>query len=230
MPLRFKGLDVPVRPMWEGFLTPSVPAELARIESQIGDDFTPPAHRVLRCLDMAAVRCVILGQDPYPQPGVATGRAFEVAGAESWADRAVNSSLKNILKALYRTYRQLDRPPAIAEVRTDRGFAILPPGALFDHWERQGVLLLNTALTCHTGDPGSHAGVWPAFTNALIAHIRMTCPDAAWLLWGGHARAYRPQVDGARVYEASHPSSRDNSFVMTDGFRATADLVEWYGI
>lgn len=54
---------------------------------------------------------------------------------------------------------------AIAEVRSDPGFPILPPPALFDHWERQGVLMLNASLTCRLNAPGSHREVWLPFTT-----------------------------------------------------------------
>lgn len=208
---------------------PTVQALLDSISAAVGDNYTPPTERVLRFLEVPAIRCVILGQDPYPQPGVATGRAFEVGGVESWADKQVNSALKNILKALYRTRKGLAAPAGIAEIRADRSFAILPPHELFDHWARQGVLLLNTALTCAPGQAGSHADLWAPFTERVIRYIRATWPEAVWLLWGGHARRFRPLVEGAPVLEDVHPTSRDGSFPRTECFQLTANLIDWYG-
>lgn len=202
---------------------------LASIGAAIGTNFTPPAERVLRFLQVPRVTCVILGQDPYPQPGIATGRAFEVGGARSWADKQVNSALKNMLKALHRTRKGLESPAGIAEIRADRSFAILPPHELFDHWEQQGVLLLNTALTCEVGQAGSHAQLWAPFAEKVIGYIRRTWPEAVWLLWGGHARRFRPLAEGAPILEDNHPTSRDGSFPRTECFRQTAHLIDWYG-
>lgn len=226
----FANAPVAVSPFWRPFLSEAVQAELKGIEKALGPDFTPAAGRVLRFLAMDRVRCVILGQDPYPQPGVATGRAFEVAGADSWADPRINSALKNMLKALHRTYTGRAEPAPIAEVRADSSFPVLPPDRLFAHWEAQGVLMLNTALTCRTGAPGSHAALWDPFTERVIRYIRAEAPAAAWLLWGKHAQQYLPQLAGARVVADVHPTARDGSFPRTACFAETGDLVDWYGI
>lgn len=228
--MEFRGATVPVSSFWEPFLTASVTGLLGQIEGRIGDHFTPPAGRVLRFLAMEKVRCVILGQDPYPQPGVATGRAFEVSGLDTWHSKGMNGSLRNMLKLLHRTYKGLPEAASIEAVRGDSGFPILPPPQLFDHWERQGVLLLNTALTCEVGKPRSHTELWRPFTDAVVGYIRRQAPEAVWLLWGGDAQAYLPMVEGSRVCTASHPSARDASFLRSDCFAATADLVDWYGV
>lgn len=224
----FKGAEIPVEPFWIDFWDEEVLAELRRIEGQIGDDFTPPAPRVLRFLEMPEVRCVILGQDPYPQPGVATGRAFEVAGVTSWEDRAVNLSLKNIVKLLHMTYHGLSEPKPIEVVRKDHSFPLPPPNELFERWARQGVLLLNTALTCRVGHPGSHRAIWDAFIRKLIRYIALSAPQAAWILWGSAAQQYRDLLgESARVYTGSHPSARSRSFFNCSCFAATADLIRW---
>ncbi len=228
--MQFKGAPVVVSPFWEGFLTVERQAELDRIAAAIGDRFTPDAPRALRFLAMDRVRCVILGQDPYPQKGVATGRAFEVAGVTSWQDPAVNSSLKNIVKLLHRSYKRLEVPQPIAAIRQDPDFPILPPHQLFDDWERQGVLMLNTALTCEIGRPGSHSHLWRGFTAAAIRYIDRQVPDCVWFLWGSHAAQYHPLLgDRARVFTTGHPSARNQSFVGADCFLQTWDEFAWLG-
>jgi len=91
-----------------------------------------------------------LGQDPYPQTGVATGRAFEVGTLKSWNQPFKNISLKNILRALYKAYSgQIIKFSQLKE-KFDNEFSVLPPGKLFEHWEKQGVLLLNTSFPTTT--------------------------------------------------------------------------------
>lgn len=75
---------------------------LQSIEKKIGtnpENFTPQKNNVLRFLklDPVKIKVVILGQDPYPQPSIATGRAFEVKNLKSWSQKFRNASLKNIL-------------------------------------------------------------------------------------------------------------------------------------
>ena len=113
------------------------------------------------------VRVVILGQDPYHGPGQANGLAFSVApGAR------IPPSLRNIFKELTRC----GMPP-----RHD--------GCL-DDWARQGVLLLNTALTVSRGQPGSHAKWgWAVLTDRLIQAIASQAGPVVFLLWGAHAQS-----------------------------------------
>ena len=99
--------DITIHSDWKGFLTNENQQLLQQIENTIANGtFTPPANCVLRFMEMplSAIKVVILGQDPYPQPGVATGRAFEVGTLQSWNDPFKNISLKNILRALYKAY------------------------------------------------------------------------------------------------------------------------------
>ena len=92
---------------WKTFLSKEIVQLINQIESEISEkDFTPPAEKVLRFLELPlkSAKIIILGQDPYPQPGVATGRAFEVGTLKSWNEPFKNISLKNILRALYKAY------------------------------------------------------------------------------------------------------------------------------
>ena len=98
----------------------------------------PAAERRFRALELTppeAVRVVILGQDPYPTPGHATGLAFSVPSELT----KLPPSLRNIFK----------------EMREDIGCA--PETGDLTHWARQGVLLLNTALSVEPGAAGGHA-------------------------------------------------------------------------
>lgn len=174
---------------WNDFLTAEVLERLDEIESRIGDNFNPDRQHVLRFLETDArnLKIVILGQDPYPAP-IATGRAFEVKHLTSWSQPFRQVSLKNIVRLLYKTYRNIQeysQIPSFDRIKDEieKGqFPILPPSRLFDSWERQGVLLLNTYLTCERWKPNSHREIWGDFAEGIIRYIVQKSPDCQWFL------------------------------------------------
>jgi uracil-DNA glycosylase len=134
------------------------------------------------------VRVVVLGQDPYFNPGEAMGLSFSVP-------RGVRapSSLRNIYK----------------ELGTDVG-ATPPRHGDLEKWCRQGVLLLNAALTVRAGAPNSHAKAgWHAFTTAAVAALARRRKGLVFLLWGRFAqdRAAAAAVDASRhhLLKSAHP-------------------------
>ena len=148
--------------------------------------------RVLHALELTPrerVRVVILGQDPYHGPGQAEGLAFSVP-----AGQRLPPSLRNICKELAR----------------DLGLPMPAHGHL-GAWARQGVLLLNTALTVEDGQAGSHAGRgWESLTDRLVAALAADPAPKVFLLWGAHAQARRAAIEvagqGHRVLQSNHPS------------------------
>lgn len=138
----------------------------------------------------AAVRVVILGQDPYHGPGQAEGLAFSVPPGIK-----VPPSLRNMVQ-------EINRSLGVAR----------PASGHLGGWARQGVLLLNTSLTVEEGQPGSHAKRgWEALTDALIQATATDPGHKAYLLWGAHAQAKAPLVEQAgggrhQVLMANHPS------------------------
>ena len=149
--------------------------------------------QVLRALQLtprSAVRVVILGQDPYHGAGQADGLAFSVP-----AGTKPPPSLRNILDEISRS---LGVPH--------------PANGHLGGWARQGVLLLNTALTVEDGQPAAHAGKgWEALTDALIQATAADPGHKVYLLWGAHAQtkaALIAAAGGGRhlVLQANHPS------------------------
>ena len=147
-----------------------------------------PLH-ALELTPLAAVRVVILGQDPYHGAGQAHGLAFSVPQGVR-----LPPSLRNIFQ----------------EIRADLG---LPPPRSGDlnAWARQGVLLLNTVLTVEEGKPASHARHgWEVFTDRIIAALAQDAAPKVFLLWGMHAQAKAAMIEalGAKhcVLRANHPS------------------------
>jgi len=164
--------------------------EFLAAEVLAGNEFYPPLESVFKCLQVLSVvdvKVVILGQDPYHQPGQATGRAFEVPEGVSSPP-----SLVNIVKLLEK----------------DLG-AVANSSGLLAHWEREGVLLLNTVLTVRKDQPESHRQRgWELVTDRIFEAVVASRTHTAFLLWGAHAQKKANLVKGDNnlVLTAPHPS------------------------
>ncbi len=200
------------------------------------DELCPEPGLILRFArtDLAAAKVVILGQDPYPQKGTATGRAFEVGGLKSFLDPFPQSSLKNILRLIYAAYSgECIGWTGLKEKIKDGSFGILPPDRLFSSWERQGVLLLNSSLSCRAGEPMSHMRLWQPFSERLIRYVTEEKPELCWFLWGKNAERAAHNVTGRR-YVSRHPmlcgGKSEDDFLKNPCFYETKDLVSWTGV
>lgn len=151
----------------------------------------PPGNKIFAAFDHTPfdrVRVVILGQDPYHEPGQAMGLCFSVPQGI-----VVPPSLKNI----------------IAEINSDLGTAIPTTSGDLTAWADQGVLLLNATLTVRAHQAGSHQRRgWEQFTDAAIAAIAARRSGIVFLLWGSYAIAKKALIDPSRhhVLTAPHPS------------------------
>jgi uracil-DNA glycosylase len=159
---------------------------------------------------LSEVKVVILGQDPYPKQGDAHGLAFSYVGPKS-----VPASLRVILR----------------ELADDLGQPVPARGDL-TAWARQGVLLLNAALTTETGVSGAHVRLgWANLADQVVAAISRERPAAVFMLWGADARRRAALVDPDKhlVLETGHPSplNRARDFPGSRPFsRANAWLAE----
>ncbi len=148
--------------------------------------------RALKLTPVDSVKVVILGQDPYHSPGLAQGLAFSIHANIPTNWRAFPSSLRNISKAL-----------------ALEGFGHLPNGDLHA-WARQGVLLLNTALSVRLGEAGSHSNLgWKSLIDQLISGLALYRPHLVWMLWGGHAQSKQSLIESGidqLILQSSHPS------------------------
>jgi uracil-DNA glycosylase len=229
-----------IHPDWKPFLTKELERSILEIEEKITSrDYSPTAEKVLRFfeLPLQTVKVIILGQDPYPQPGAATGRAFEVGNLKSWNEPFKNISLKNILRALYKSYTGKVVKYKELKQKLDNEFPVLPPGKLFKHWEKQGVLLLNTSFTCVPGKPGSHKKEWEDFTSSLLNFINEQTPEITWFLWGSHALNATQQLTLKNKVITQHPMmcydgpNRENDFLYgkVNGFGQLQNEIDWTG-
>jgi uracil-DNA glycosylase len=221
----------PLPPSWAPALEPILARPrlralggFLRAEEGAGKAIYPPRGSRLRALELTPldrVRVVILGQDPYHGEGQAHGLAFSVPSGVK-----VPPSLVNIHK----------------ELASDLGLAPPAHGNL-ERWSRQGVLLLNDALTVEAGRAGSHQQRgWEELTDTVAAAVAARPEPCVFMLWGSHAGRKAERIvglgDGGRhlVLRAPHPSplsahrgflgcrhfSRANAFLAEHG-RGTVD-------
>lgn len=160
-----------------------------------GDQICPKTELLFKALELTpvdTVNLILLGQDPYHSPGLAQGLAFSIPKTIPMGSKQFPSSLRNINKAL-----QIE------------GFGSLHHGDL-SHWAKQGVLLLNTALSVRLGQAGSHGRIgWNGLIEALIQELSANKSNLVWLLWGGHAQSLEDQIQNQGqhlILRASHPS------------------------
>jgi len=150
----------------------------------------PPGSQIFNAFRLCPfdhVKVVILGQDPYHEPGQAHGLSFSVQDGV-----LLPPSLMNIFK----------------EINADLGTPIPTSGDL-TRWAQQGVLLLNATLTVRAHMANSHATLgWQNFTDAAIQALAREREHIVYMLWGGFARSKAYMIDRQRnlVLESVHPS------------------------
>lgn len=169
----------------------------------------PPPHLMYSAFantPLDKLRVVIVGQDPYHQPGQAMGLCFSVP-------------------------RGTKVPPSLVNVYKELGFHPFGHGDLTS-WTRQGIFLLNSLLTVEESSPMSHkhAG-WESFTDKVIDIINTKCPRVIFILWGKPAQKKASKVDRTKhfVLEGAHPSPLSaHLFKGCDHFNKTNEkLREW---
>ena len=181
----------------------------------------PPGRLIFNAFDLCPfeqVRVVILGQDPYHEPGQAHGLCFSVQEGVP-----LPPSLENIFR----------------EIRQDLGEEPLPSGNL-ERWARQGVLLLNATLTVRAHRAGSHQNKgWERFTDAVVHRLAEEKQGLVFLLWGAYAQRKGEFIESNRhlVLKSVHPArlsaysgffgnhhfSKTNQYLQSQGL----DPIDW---
>lgn len=150
----------------------------------------PPGKLIFNAFNLCSfdkVKVVIIGQDPYHEPGQAHGLSFSVQDGVQFPP-----SLQNIFK----------------EIQSDLGTPIPFSGNL-TRWAEQGVLLLNATLTVRAHQANSHSTLgWQTFTDAAIRALAAQRQHIVYMLWGGYARGKAYMIDRQNnlVLESVHPS------------------------
>ena len=162
----------------------------------------------LRFTPYHSVKAVIIGQDPYHQPGQAMGMSFSVREG-----CPIPPSLQNIYKEI--------------EDSTGRK---QPPSGDLTRWAVQGVLLLNAVLTVRQSQPGSHRGKgWETFTDYIIHLLNEREDPIVFMLWGADAKRKKELIENPRhtVLTAAHPSpfSADRGFFGCNHFNLANEVI-----
>ena len=176
----------------------------------------PPMNDIYNCFRLtsfSAVKAVILGQDPYHNPGQAMGLSFSVPDGVQ-----PPPSLLNIYKELE---DELQIPPA--------------NGGNLTAWAKRGVLLLNTVLTVRAYSANSHRGHgWEILTDSVISKLSEGRKNLVFLLWGSNARSKKSLIDPEKhlVLECAHPSplSAYAGFFGCGHFRKCNEYLSAHGI
>lgn len=157
------------------------------------EDICPSKKKIFRSFFFCPyqeLRVVCLGQDPYPQPGVATGIMF--GNSSSTSEEQLSPSLK-VIKECAINY-EIPHGPIIFD-------------NTLESWAKQGVLLLNSALTCKVNEPGSHLHIWVPFISKLVENISIKKDGLVFVLFGAHANYYKKYIKGNhKIIEIHHPA------------------------
>lgn len=176
----------------------------------------PPGPQIFAAFDLCPfdrVKVVIIGQDPYHEPGQAEGLCFSVADGVPFPP-----SLQNIFK----------------EIEADLGRPVPASGSL-RRWAEQGVLLLNATLTVRAHAAGSHQGRgWERFTDAVITRLSAERDHLVFILWGSYAQRKGAVIDRTRhlVLTSAHPSplSAHRGFFGNHHFSKANDYLVRHGL
>lgn len=167
----------------------------------------------LKYTSYSDVKAVILGQDPYHQPGQAHGLCFSVKKGTP-----LPPSLQNIYK----------------ELQSDLGIPPASHGELIS-WAKNGVLLMNTVLTVRESQPNSHKNKgWEIFTDRVIELLNQRQKPMVFILWGANARSKAKLITNRNhlILQSAHPSplSAYNGFFGSRHFSQANAFLEEHGI
>jgi uracil-DNA glycosylase len=211
-----------MHPTWQSWLG-AEKTLLESIESKVlSADIVPPPNQVMRAFssDPTRIKVVLLGQDPYPPPGDATGLAFAM-NAQGKTPRSLRNIAQELKADLGSNQVLDDKSPDLTR------------------WSKQGVILLNRALTTVPGAAGAHLGRdygWQEFTLKSVERILEQQP-VVFMLWGNFAKTIVPELqkfkyfDRARIVESAHPSplSANRGFFGSKPFSRTNNALKDLG-
>lgn len=193
------------------------------------------------------VRCLVLGQDPYPEPGFATGRAFEAGNIVSWAelDKMFSKSIRAYMQLIVAARtgdvalaESFDRWPDVRRMLCDPAAGFEGPDAIADRWLGQGVLLLNASLTLSRFKVGvdphqarGHLPFWRPLMLAVVASLLRRNQPLVLIGFGdaaadvvGEAGLREGVFDGHAVILRDHPAfaervlGRENPFLLCNSY------------
>lgn len=215
-------MNVKIEPSWKHALEEEFGKEyFKKLTDFVKEEYAkgkiyPAPKNIFKAFELTPfydVKVVILGQDPYINPGQAIGLSFAVGEGTR-----LPPSLQNIFK----------------EVESDLGRPLVRTDGDLTRWAKQGVLLLNATLTVRAGTSNSHQGKgWDLFTDAAIKALSDKREHVVFILWGNYARSKKAFIDSGKhcVIESPHPSpfAADRGFFGSKPFSKTNEYLEKHG-
>ena len=168
--------------------------------------------KAFRLCQFHNLKVVILGQDPYPQKGVATGLAF--ANSSDTPEESYSPSLGILRESVI----DFTIPHRIINFAPD-----------LEKWEEQGVLLLNSALSCQLGKPESHALMWRPFISSFLTNLSKWSSGIVYVLMGSQAQSFEHCINANNNYiiHCRHPSwyARTHQRMPSDIWRQVNEIM-----
>lgn len=206
-------------------------SELVKVLNRVGIEYTkkplcPLQSDVFKAFELCPLRSlkvVMIGQDPYPQKGVATGILF---GNRAEVSEDNLSPSLNIIKE------------AVINYEIPHNCIIFDQ--TLESWAKQGILMLNSALTVETNKVGSHTMIWRPFIASLLKNLSLYDSGVIYVLFGRQAQTFKPYINKNfnYIYEVEHPAyfARNNTKMPYKFFidikNKTKDIygipIEWY--
>lgn len=147
--------------------------------------YTPEYGNIFKAFELCSLekcKVVMLGQDPYPQEGVATGVLF----GNKKTTISVSPSLRVIMESLNADRNNFD--------------------ITMEHWAKQGILMINSSLTCKVNRIGSDFLVWKPFISKFLVNLSAVRKDIVYALFGRQAQSFGPCISSGIVLEEKHPA------------------------
>ncbi|RRD39544.1 uracil-DNA glycosylase [Leptotrichia sp. OH3620_COT-345] len=153
----------------------------------------------------------------------------------SWDDPEISTSLKNILKLIYKTYmgKSIDINN-IKEKILSGNFKIFSPDKLIKSWKEQGVLFLSRALTVIDGKSGEYSKFWIPFIKELCRYISLHNKDMVYFLWGKDTEIFEKDIISGEIIKHGSPAVSGNignekDFLNSKCFEKTKKIINWTG-
>lgn len=163
--------------------------ELNRIKP---DKLCPEYSNIFRAFELCRYedcKVIFLGQDPYPHKGVATGILF----GNKLGTKVLSPSLEVIKESC------VDHKVPHNSIEFD---------ITLESWAKQGILMINSALTCEVGKVGSHINTWRPFISKMLKNLSEYNPGLCYVLFGSHAKTFNPYINKNYndIIEVEHPA------------------------
>ena len=200
--------------------------ELNNVMAKVGQEYRrkpicpaqPDVFKAFRLCSLESLKIVMLFQDPYPQKGIATGLAL--ANNSETLDSELSPSLKVIKEA-------------VIDFEIPHNCITFDP--TLESWAKQGILMLNSALTVEMNRIGSHVMLWRSFISKFLKNLSNYNTGIVYVLFGKQAQTFKPYIREQfnHVFEVEHPTyfARNGRKIPHELFINISNIVEGvYGV